>query len=98
MNDSSHMEMLYGVCSRRRGGGEKIHVNITVYANHGVFKTMHSIDREGERNLDATEQLIQKVRHSIVIQLDTNNSTQVGIHQLHDNISVKKREGVNTCL
>ena len=38
--------------------------------------------------LDATEQLVEKVRHSVVVQLNTNDTTQVSIHQLHHDIAV----------
>ena len=38
--------------------------------------------------LDATEQLVEKVGHSVVVQLNTNDTTQVSIHQLHHNVAV----------
>ena len=55
-------------------------------------KEMTEREREGgreegghdrERNLNSAQKLIQQVRHSVVIQLNANDSTQISIHQLH---------------
>ena len=37
---------------------------------------------------DPTQQLVEEVGHSVVVQLDTDDPTQVGIHQLHHNVAV----------
>ena len=44
-------------------------------------------------NLDSTEQLVEEVRHAVVVQLDTNDTTQVGIHQLHDYVAEVRGKG-----
>ena len=44
----------------------------------------HPVDDPGPVEvLDAAEQLVEEVGHSVVVQLDADDTTQVGIHQLH---------------
>ena len=44
-------------------------------------------------NLASTEQLVEEVRHAVVVQLYTNDTTQVCIHQLHDYVAEVRGKG-----
>ena len=50
------------------------------------------------RNLNSAQKLIQQVRHSVVIQLNANDSTQISIHQLHHYVAVSVSECVCVCV
>ena len=38
---------------------------------------------DSSAHLDSTQELVEEIGHAIVIQLNANDTTQVGIHQLH---------------
>ena len=46
---------------------------------------------------DAAQQLVEQVRHPLVIQLHLDHLTQVGIHQLHHQVTAKTRDVTQTC-
>ena len=51
----------------------------------------HSVNDAGIMEvLDATEQLVEEVGHSVVVQLNSNHPTEIGIHQLHHNVTEEK--------
>ena len=51
----------------------------------------HPVDDPGPVEvLDAAQQLVEEVRHSVVVQLDADDTTQVGVHQLHHYVAAGK--------
>ena len=51
-------------------------------------------------HLHPAEQLVEEVRHSVVVQLYTDHPTQVSVHQLHHYVPVCVfgRESVCVCV
>ena len=43
--------------------------------------------------LQSTEELVEEVRDAVVVQLEANNTGQVGVHRLHDDVSVREGRG-----
>ena len=44
--------------------------------------------------LDATEHLVEKVGHALVVEIHLDHLTQIGVHQLHHQITVWRLDGV----
>ena len=40
--------------------------------------------------LDAAEHLVEEVGHALVVQVHVDHLAQVGVHQLHHDVQIKK--------
>ncbi len=55
------------------------------------MRNVYPVDYAGQMEVfDTAEHLIEQVRHPLVIQIHLNHLTEVGIHQLHDQIDIRK--------